>query len=208
VIKLVVATHNPKKAVEMATVLGRLSPGVEAVSLADFPGAPEPEETGATYAENAVIKAESAYRHTGLLCLADDAGLEVDALPGELGPLSKRFAGPETPFHDKMALILDRLAEVPADQRTARFRCCVAVIGPGVPLRVFESTCEGVVASAPRGSGGFGYDPIFYLPELGRTMAELSPDEKHEVSHRGKVLREVAAFLQKAVPVVHAPPQC
>ena len=202
---LVVATHNVKKAGEMATILGRRFPDLRVMTLADFPGAPEPEETGATYAENAVIKAQSAFCHTGRLCVADDAGLEIDALPGELGPMSKRFAGAESSFDKKMAIILDRMTDVPADLRSARFRCCVAAVGPGVPMRVFEETCEGVVASSPRGQGGFGYDPVFYLPELGRTMAELTPDEKHEVSHRGKVLRTVASFLEReALPALLA----
>jgi XTP/dITP diphosphohydrolase len=203
VIPLVVATHNRKKAGEMATILGRRFPELEILTLAEFPGAPEPEETGETYAENAVIKAESAFRHTGQLCVADDAGLEIDALPGELGPMSKRFAGAETSFDDKMAIILERMVDVPADLRSARFRCSVAVVGPGVPMRVFEETCEGVVASSPRGQGGFGYDPVFYLPELGRTMAELTADEKHQISHRGKVLRQVAEFLEReALPAL------
>lgn len=193
--RLVIATHNVKKAGEMITILSRRFPQAEILTLADFPAAPEPDETGTTYAENAAIKAESAVRATGEICLADDAGLEVDAMGGEPGLHSKRFAGEDTPFSEKMRLILDNLSGLPESERGARFRCCVAVARPGVPTEIFEATCEGRIAEAPSGGGGFGYDPIFFLPELGRTMADLSADEKHAISHRGKVLKRVGDWL-------------
>ncbi|MBX3112873.1 MAG: RdgB/HAM1 family non-canonical purine NTP pyrophosphatase [Fimbriimonadaceae bacterium] len=176
----------------MTSILSGRFPDLEVVTLAAYPGAPEPEETGTTYAENAVIKAESAADFTGEWCVADDAGLEIDALPGELGVYSKRFAGEDTPFPEKMSLILERLHGVPDDQRGARFRCCVAVARNGRPTEVFEATCEGRIAQQPSGAGGFGYDPIFWLVERGCTMADLTAEEKHEVSHRGKVLRAFA----------------
>lgn len=200
--RLVVATHNAKKGREMEAVLSAKVPGLTVLTLADFPGAPEPEETGATYAANAVIKAESAAAHTGEWCVADDAGLEIDALPGELGVFSKRFEGEDTPFEHKMRVILERLNGVPDDQRACRFQCCVALAGQGSPTRVFTGTCEGKIAEAPRGEGGFGYDPVFWHPELGCTMAELTAEQKHEVSHRGIVLRKLAVYLTRAARTV------
>jgi XTP/dITP diphosphohydrolase len=195
--RLVIATHNRKKAGEMVTILGRRFPGLEILTLEDFPGAPEPEETGTTYAENAAIKARSAAVATGEWCLADDAGLEIDALPGELGVWSKRFAGEETPFSEKMVIILDRMAGVPEAERGARFRCCVALCSPAGEVETFEATCEGRIAAEPSGAGGFGYDPIFWLTEMGCTMADLTADQKHAISHRGKVLRVLGNALER-----------
>lgn len=212
---LIIATHNRKKAGEMITILSRRFPELEIKTLADYPGAPEPEETGKTYAENATIKALSAAAFTGELCLADDAGLEIDALDGAPGHMSKRFGGEDLSFPEKMARILELLRDVPDEMRTARFRCCVAVAWQGGEngengengLRnnshnshnshVFESTCEGRIARAPSGSGGFGYDPIFFLPELGCCMADLTSDEKHAISHRGKVLKLAGDWLEE-----------
>lgn len=194
--RLVIATHNVKKGGEMLTILGRALPGIELLTLNDFPSHPEPEETGATYEENAAIKAVAAASHTGEWCLADDAGLEIDALPGELGVFSKRFAGEETPFPEKMAIILERMSGLPLEARGARFRCLVALSGPGgSPVTLFEGVCPGVIAQESSGSGGFGYDPIFHLPEQGCTMADLTADQKHSISHRGKVLAKVIAHL-------------
>lgn len=192
---LVIATHNPKKAGEMMAILAARFPALEFKTLADYPGSPEPEETGETYAENAAIKAESAVMQTGEWCLADDAGLEIDALPGELGVWSKRFAGEKTSFPQKMAIILERMRDVPESHRGARFRCHIALARPGMPTLNFSAICEGRVAFEPSGNGGFGYDPIFYLPELGCTMADLTADQKHAISHRGKVLREFGDWL-------------
>ena len=187
--RLVIATHNPKKAGEMLTILRERFPGLELRTLVDHPGAPEPEETGATYAENAAIKAESAAAFTGEWCLADDAGLEIDAMDGAPGLYSKRFGGEALPFPEKIARILANLAGLPEAARGARFRCCVALAHPEEATRTREAICEGRIAETPSGGGGFGYDPVFLLPELGRTMADLTAAEKHAVSHRGKVLR-------------------
>lgn len=195
--KLVIATHNRKKAGEMTTILSERFPTWEFLTLADYEGAPEPEETADTYEGNAVIKAESACRFTGEWCLADDAGLEIDALPGELGVWSKRFQGEETPFDEKMRVILSRMEGVPESQRGARFNCWVALARPAEEVVAFNAVCEGRIAEAPSGGGGFGYDPIFWLPELGCTMADLSAEEKHRVSHRGKVLAAVGDFLSR-----------
>ena len=193
--KLVIATFNVKKAGEMVQILSAALPGTEILTLADFPGAPEPEETGSTYAENSTLKAMSAVQHTGLWCIADDAGLEVDAMDGQPGLHSKRFEGEDTRFDIKMQKILERLDCVPDAERGARFRCCVVIGRPGEDPVVFEDTCEGKIAHAPSGNGGFGYDPIFFLPELGCTMADLTAEQKHAISHRGKVLSRVVAWL-------------
>lgn len=179
----------------MVTILSRQLPGLEILTLADYPEAPEPEETGSTYEANALIKAESAAHFTGEWCLADDAGLEIDALPGELGVYSKRFAGEATSFPEKMAIILERMKETPEAQRGARFRCFIALARPGEPSVVFSASCEGRIAREPSGAGGFGYDPIFWLPERDCTMADLTADEKHSISHRGKVLTAFEEWL-------------
>lgn len=188
-----IATHNRKKAGEMTTILGRRFPEIKFLTLADFPGSPEPDETGATYEANAVIKAESARTFTGEMCVADDAGLEIDFLDGAPGVYSKRFGGEEAPFPEKIALILKKLGDT--DIRGARFRCFVAVAPPEGEIQVFSATCEGRIAEKPSGGGGFGYDPIFWLPELGCTMADLTADQKHAISHRGKVLAQVGDYL-------------
>lgn len=194
-----IATHNAKKAGEMVTILGRRFPDLKILTLADFEDAPEPEETGSTYAENAAIKAENAAQFTGEWCVADDAGLEIDALPGELGVWSKRFAGEDTTFPEKMALILGRMHDLPEAQRSARFHAAVALAEHGHKTEVFEAECEGRIALEPRGAGGFGYDPIFWLPEWDCTMAELTADEKHKISHRGKVLAKLATRLDALI---------
>ena len=194
--RLVIATHNAKKAGEMTAILSRALPDTEFRTLTDYPGAPEPEETGGTYAENALIKARSAHAFTGEWSLADDAGLEIDALPGELSVQSKRFAGAGTSFDEKMAIVLSRLEGLAEEGRGARFRCCIALVGPDGRETVIEDTCEGRIAHERSGAGGFGYDPIFWLPERGCTMADLAPEEKHEVSHRGKVLRRLIESLK------------
>lgn len=194
---VVIATHNVKKAGEMLTILGRRFPAIEFKTLADYPGAPEPDETGDTYPENAAIKADSACKFTGELCIADDAGLEIDFMNGEPGVHSKRFAGEETPFPEKMRIILDTLGET--ENRGARFRCYVAIARPGAETELFSATCEGVIAHEPSGNGGFGYDPIFHLPEMGCTMADLTAEQKHAISHRGKVLATVGDRLAELI---------
>jgi XTP/dITP diphosphohydrolase len=200
--ELVIATFNQKKGNEMRQILGELLPSVTLRTLADFPKAEEPEETGSTYQENAAIKALSAAKATGLPSLADDAGLEIDALEGAPGLYSKRFGGEDLPFDQKIAKILKLLQDVPVPQRTARFRCCIVYADPAKPEpATFEATCEGAIADSRSGGGGFGYDPIFYLPGMECTMADLTAEQKHEISHRGKVLRAFARFWQKQIPV-------
>jgi len=180
----------------MVHILSERFPALEILTLTDFPGSPEPEETGDTYAENAKIKADSAAAFTGEWSLADDAGLEIDALGGAPGVKSKRFEGEESSFDHKISRVLEMLADVPDAGRGARFRCFVALASPGpVATTIFDAACEGMIAHSRSGAGGFGYDPIFYLPELGCTMADLTPEQKHAVSHRGKVLRRFGDYL-------------
>lgn len=193
--RLVIATHNRKKAGEMVTILADRLRNIEILTLADFPAAVEPEESGSTYAENAIIKAEVACAATQLPALADDAGLEIDFLGGQPGLYSKRFAGEDTPFPDKMARILQIMEGVPPEMRKARFRCCIAYARPNHATLTFEATCEGRIHTEPSGAGGFGYDPIFWLDGLRCTMADLTDEQKHEISHRGKVLRHFTEWI-------------
>lgn len=180
----------------MVTILSQRFPQLEILTLANFEGAPEPDETGTTYAENAAIKANSARDFTGEWCLADDAGLEIDAMGGEPGLYSKRFAGEDTPFPEKMRIILERLKDVPESGRGARFRCCIALADPAGQTTILQATCEGRIATEPSGGGGFGYDPIFYLPDEGCTMADLTAERKNQISHRGQVLGQLALHLE------------
>jgi XTP/dITP diphosphohydrolase len=195
---LVIATHNRKKAGEMMTILGARFPGIELKTLADYEGAPEPDEVGANYAANAAIKSESAAAFTNEWCVADDAGLEIDALNGAPGLYSKRFGGEDMPFPEKIAKILTMMAEVPTEGRGARFRCFVALTPPSGKGKtvVFSAICEGRISQEPSGGGGFGYDPIFYLPDQGCTMADLTAERKHQISHRGKVLAQFGDYIE------------
>lgn len=191
--EIVLATRNPKKVEEIRAMLADLP--IRILSLADFPGIPEPQETGATFAENATIKALAAAKATGKVALADDSGLEVDALGGRPGVLSNRFAGQGATDRDKYMLVLRLMDGVPEDKRTARFRAAIAIARPDGYTVVVEGTCEGRIAHEPRGEYGFGYDPIFYLPDIGKTMAELPPEEKNKVSHRAKAIQAAKQLL-------------
>jgi XTP/dITP diphosphohydrolase len=195
--RLVIATHNANKAGEMQQILSKRLPELTLLTLANYENAPEPEETGDTYEENAAIKALSAASFTGEWAVADDAGLEIEALKGAPGLYSKRFGGEEMGFPQKMTNILEQMRDLTNDQRRARFRCVVALAEPGgyVAPTLFSASCDGRIARIPSGSGGFGYDPIFYLPPLHKTMADLTAEQKHAISHRGKVLALLAEHL-------------
>lgn len=195
--KLLLATTNKGKIREYATLLGGLP--VEVVTLAEVGIEADVKETGATIAENAVLKATEYARRSGLLTLADDSGLEVDALGGEPGPRSARYAGQGVSDEERNRFLLKKLERVPGERRTARFRCVIAVATPEGGVRTAEGTCEGIVAREPRGSNGFGYDPIFSIPSLGRHMAELALDQKNRVSHRGKAMAAARALVKEAV---------
>jgi XTP/dITP diphosphohydrolase len=165
------------------------------VGLGDVPGARLPAETGPTYRDNALLKARAAARLTGALALADDSGLEVDALGGAPGVHSARWGGPDLDGAGRCARLLQALRGVDEARRTARFRCVLALVEPGGREALVEGVVEGRIAEAPRGRGGFGYDPVFYYPPLGRTFAELSAPEKAEVSHRGRAARAARRLL-------------
>jgi XTP/dITP diphosphohydrolase len=194
---LLIATSNPGKVAEIASLLNGLNCRI--IGFGDLPEAPPiVEETGITFAENALLKGEYYHRLTGLLTLADDSGLEVDALDGRPGVYSARYGSEGMTSAEQIELLLDEMKDVPDAQRKARFVCCVATVGmlAGKETKqIFEGRCEGVIARLPRGNGGFGYDPVFIDEETGRTFAELTPEEKALRSHRGKALLQTREFL-------------
>ena len=189
----IVATFNRHKAAELLALLA--FPGVTLVSLADWPGAESPEETGATLLENARIKARAAVSLTGLPAIADDTGLEVDALDGAPGVHAARYSGPGATYASNVAKLLRELEGVPAERRTARFKTvCVAAWPDGRELHA-EGVLEGSIAEAPRGEQGFGYDPVFQPAGESRTYAELSEAEKNASSHRARAARALGELL-------------
>ena len=192
--RLVIATRSIHKLRELGDLL-RLERGI-LLTLDDLGVPGEPVEDGATFEANARIKARFAAEATGLPSLADDSGIEVDALGGAPGPLSARFGGEGITDEERVAFLLERLAGVPADKRSARFRCLIAVARPEGEVNLFEGRCEGRVAEEPRGETGFGYDPVFLVPERGLTLAELPAEEKNTVSHRGRAARRARVLLE------------
>ena len=196
--KLLIATTNAGKVREIGLLLEGLP--YEVVGLQDLPNAPPPvDETGTTFTANAILKSEYYFAHTGLLSLADDSGLEVDALGGAPGIYSARFAGEDATDADRVVKLLSLLQTVPDEKRTARFVCSIAVTGQingDQKTRVFAGYADGLIAREPRGTKGFGYDPVFFDPELGRTFAELRRAEKSARSHRGKALAAAKSWLE------------
>ena len=185
---LLIATSNLKKCREMREILEAANLSFELKTLADFPRLPPVDETGETFIENAHLKAKAAVEATGLISIADDGGLSIDALGGSPGVKSHRFLGEETPFDIKMKRILEMMQGTPEAERTARFVSAVVIAAPDGRTWECVGTCEGLIAQSQKGEHGFGYDPIFFLPEQRRHLAELIPAEKHRVSHRGKSL--------------------
>jgi XTP/dITP diphosphohydrolase len=194
-ITLVIATGNRGKFNEIAALLNGLK--VRIVPLDRVGPVEVPPESGASFQENARVKAVTVARATGHLSLADDSGLEVDALGGAPGILSARFGGTDLTDADRCRLLLDKLIGVPPERRTARFRCVVAVAEPGGAVHVTAGTCEGRIATSPLGSHGFGYDPIFEIPALGRTLAEVGSDVKNRLSHRAQAVRAARVLLER-----------
>ena len=192
--QIVLATHNRGKMEEMAAILGHLP--VELLTLDAFPEIGDIPETGNTLKENAFIKAETVHRLTGLPALADDTGLEVDALNGAPGIYSARYAGADATFDDNCQKMLKELHGIPVEKRTAWFRTVIAFVNGGEKEWV-EGVAEGRIIEEKRGIGGFGYDPIFYYPPLRKTFAELDSVEKNSISHRGKALRNFCGILEK-----------
>ena len=191
--KLLIATHNPGKVREYQELLAGLPleltcPAQEGLDI-------EVAETGESFAENARLKAAAYARASGLVTLADDSGLEVDALGGEPGIHSARYAGTGASDEDRYQLLLAKLQEVPWEERTARFRCVIAVATPDGQFHTAEGTCEGIIAFEPKGEHGFGYDPVFYFEEYGKTMAELPPETKNKISHRARAAQGARGWM-------------
>ena len=192
--KLLIATHNKGKLRELTELLGDIP--YELVSLGDLGIHHDVDETGSTFEENATLKAETYCEIAGVMTLADDSGLEVDALGGEPGVRSARYAGPDATDADRVEFLLDKLRGTDPHNWSARFRCVIAIAEPGLPTTLHSGSCEGRIVSEPRGDNGFGYDPIFLFPEVGLTMAELPTERKNIVSHRAEAAREAARSLK------------
>lgn len=191
--KIVIATQNKGKAKDFETLLAPL--GYEVLTLKDVAEDLDIEETGTTFEANAILKAEGVAQILGIPVIADDSGLEIDALDGEPGVYSARYAGGEKSDDANIDKVLEKLAQVPDTERTARFRCVLAVAAPGEETVTFSGSCEGEILRLRRGDNGFGYDPIFYVPSQERAMAELEPQEKAAISHRGQALRKLSEAM-------------
>jgi XTP/dITP diphosphohydrolase len=190
---IVVASTNAHKVKEIAAILKPY--GWEVKSLLDFPNLPEVKETGATFEENAILKATTIAKVLNQPVLADDSGIEVDALNGMPGVLSARWAGSQKNDEANLNLLLSQLADVPAERRTARYVCVAAYATPAGETKTARGEWEGIVGFELAGSNGFGYDPIFYLPELGKSVAELSSAQKDEKSHRHRAFNELVPII-------------
>jgi XTP/dITP diphosphohydrolase len=195
--RIIFATGNAGKMREIRLILGDL--GYEILSMKEAGANPEIEENGASFADNSEIKARAVWNCTGDIVLADDSGLVVDALGGEPGIYSARYLGEDTPYEVKNRNIIKRLEGVKGKDRSARFMCNIAAVLPDGTVLHTEAAMEGLIAEEPAGDGGFGYDPILYLTEFGKTSAELTIGQKNQISHRGKALEAMKAELAKAL---------
>jgi XTP/dITP diphosphohydrolase len=193
--KLLLATGNKAKVREYRSLLQGLPFAL--VSLAELGINTKINEVGESLEKNAKLKATTLARESQLLTLADDSGLEVDALGGEPGRLSARYAGEGASDRDRINYLLSRLEDVPSDKRSARFRCVIAIATPDGEVELCSGECHGFITLEPRGEEGFGYDPIFYLPGLDKTMAELTLEDKNRVSHRGRAARQAIKLLRR-----------
>lgn len=193
--KLVVATKNRGKLLEIAELLH--DQNVMLFSLSDFPGMPEVVEDGDSFEDNAAKKARAAAEWSKLPAIADDSGLEVDALDGAPGVHSSRYAGRTATDADRIDKLLTALVDVPMEKRTARFRCVIAFVDPNGGVHVTEGSCEGLLTFESKGVGGFGYDPVFMVREYGKTFAELRSDIKNRISHRAVAFRKMRELLQE-----------
>ncbi len=199
--RLVLATRNPGKVREFQRLLKELAPGVEWLLVgADEAGLPDIDETGTTFAQNARVKAEEAYRHCGEICLGEDSGLEVDYLGGAPGVSSHRFS-PSGSDQDNNLLLLSKLKGIPDERRTARYKCAIAVWGRGGRIAQEEGSAEGRILREPRGTNGFGYDPLFFSTALGRSFGESTDLEKDSVSHRRSALAKILPALLGEGPI-------
>ena len=195
--KIIFATGNKNKMIEIRQILGDL--GWEILSMKEAGISAEIEENGTTFEENALIKATEVAKYCDDIVLADDSGLEIDYLNKEPGIYSARYAGEDTPYEIKNQMLLDRLEGVPREERTARFVCAIAAAIPDHDPIVVRGTIEGYIGDRPAGENGFGYDPIFYVPDLNCSTAELSPEDKNARSHRGNALRAMRDKLKELV---------
>lgn len=193
--RMIFATGNENKMVEIREILGDLP--LEILSMKQAGIRADIEENGTSFEENALIKAREVCRLAGEMVLADDSGLEIDYLNGKPGIYSARYMGENTSYRVKNKNLMERLEGVPNEKRTARFVCAIAAVFPDGKELVVRGTVEGIIGYEERGENGFGYDPIFYLPERGLTTAELPPEEKNSISHRGNALRKMKELLEK-----------
>ena len=193
--RMIFATGNENKMVEIREILGDLP--LEILSMKQAGIRADIEENGTSFEENALIKAREVCRLAGEMVLADDSGLEIDYLNGEPGIYSARYMGENTSYRVKNKNLMERLEGVQDEKRTARFVCAIAAVFPDGKELVVRGTVEGIIGYEERGENGFGYDPIFYLPERGLTTAELPPEEKNSISHRGNALRKMKELLEK-----------
>jgi XTP/dITP diphosphohydrolase len=191
--EVIIATKNPGKAREFEHIFS--SRGITVQTLLDFPEIPEVDETGTTFEENAALKAEAVSKALGKMVIGDDSGLIVDALEGRPGIYSARYAGEPKNDERNTDKVLSELEGTPEEKRSARFYCALAVAVPGQETITVSGTCEGRILEERRGSNGFGYDPVFYVPEKGLAMAELSSDEKNKISHRANALKKLDVVL-------------
>ncbi len=192
--KIVLATRNNDKIDEIEDLLINID--AEIFALDDFNDLPEIIEDGTSLKENAYKKAKITFEKTGILSLADDTGLEVDALDGKPSVYSSRFAGENASYADNVNNLLKLMEGVPNEQRTARFRCIISIVGDGI-AEFAEGVCGGVITDQKRGDNGFGYDPVFLVPQYNRTFSEMSREKKNEISHRGIALKKAKAILKK-----------
>ncbi|WP_175639863.1 XTP/dITP diphosphatase [Metabacillus schmidteae] len=192
--KIIIATKNQGKVKEFEVMLAPL--GYHVQSLLDFPNSIDVEETGQTFEENSILKAEAISKEYQQMTIADDSGLEVDYLNGEPGVYSARYAGPQKDDQANIDAVLTKLENAELNERKARFVCALAISVPGQQTQTVIGTCEGYIAKERKGQGGFGYDPIFCIDDSGKTMAELTKEEKNKISHRADALRKIKDLLK------------
>ena len=195
--KLVLATHNKDKCAEMAAILSEYP--IDLLTLEEFPEIGDIIEDGNSLKENALIKARAVFKQTHLPSWGDDTGLEVDALGGEPGIYSARYAGESCSYSDNVNKLIKNMQSIPEKQRMAQFKTAIAYVSENMEL-VSEGAVEGLIATMPKGVGGFGYDPVFYVPEQGKTYSEMKMKEKNKISHRGKAIQEMLKLLQSRLP--------
>ena len=193
--EIILATHNEGKLREIRDLLNGLD--IEILSLKDIPQAPVIQETGSSFRENALLKAETIASFTNKLTIADDSGLEVDALDGKPGIYSARFAGENAKDDENNQELLNRMRGVPIEKRGAVFKCAIAIVDPEGKEEIVEGKCSGIIQFEEKGTFGFGYDPLFFVPEYGKTFAELTPEMKNTISHRAQAIKKLREVLKK-----------